>query len=43
MILKTKEKKNETELKYQQNYIKDIPRYLDLIEKEAIKTKKLFK
>jgi hypothetical protein len=41
--LKDQRKKNETELKYQQNYIKDIPKYLDLIEKEAIKTKKLFK
>ena len=41
--LKEERKKNENDLKYQQNYIKDIPKYLDLIEKEAIKTKKLFK
>ena len=40
--LKETKKKNENNLKIQQNYIKDIPKYLDSIEKEANKTKKLF-
>ena len=40
--LKEVKKKNENDLKYQQNYLKDIPKYLDSIEKEVNKTKKLF-
>ena len=40
--LKEERKKNENDLKYQQNYIKDIPKYLESIEKEVNKTKKLF-
>ena len=41
--LKEEKKKNESELKLKQNYIKDIPKYLESIEKETNKTKKLFK
>ena len=40
--LKEERKKNENDLKYQQNYIKDIPKYLESIEKETNKAKKLF-
>jgi hypothetical protein len=40
--LKEEKKKNENELKLKQNYIKDIPKYLESIEKETNKTKKLF-
>ena len=40
--LKETKKKNENNLKIQQNYSKDIPKYLDSIEKEVNKTKKLF-
>ena len=40
--LKEEKKKNESELKLKQNYIKDIPKYLESIEKETNKTKKLF-
>ena len=38
--LKEEKKKNENELKLKQNYIKDIPKYLESIEKETNKTKK---
>ena len=40
--LKEEKKKNESELKLKQNYIKDIPKYLESIEKETNKAKKLF-
>ena len=40
--LKEVKKKNESELKLKQNYIKDIPKYLESIEKETNKAKKLF-
>ena len=40
--LKEEKKKNENNLKVQQNYIKDIPKFLDSIEKETNKAKKLF-
>ena len=40
--LKEEKKKNENDLKSQQNYIKDIPKFIESIEKETNKTKKLF-
>ena len=40
--LKEEKKKNENDLKTQQNYIKDIPKFIESIEKETNKTKKLF-
>ena len=40
--LKEEKKKNEGLLKNKQNYIKDIPKYIEMIEKESNKTKKLF-
>ena len=40
--LKEEKKKNENDLKFQQNYMKDIPKFIESIEKETNKTKKLF-
>ena len=40
--LKEKKKKNEEILKNKLNYKKDIPKYIEVIEKEVNKTKKLF-
>ena len=41
-MLWRKWKKNQKILKLKQNYIKDIPKYLESIEKETNKAKKLF-
>ena len=41
--MKEEKKKNENELKSKQNYIKEIPKNLESIEKETNKIKKLFK
>ena len=40
--MKEEKKKNENELKSKQNYIKEIPKNLESIEKETNKIKKLF-
>ena len=40
--MKEEKKKNESELKSKQNYIKEIPKNLESIEKETNKIKKLF-
>ena len=40
--LKEEKKKNEGLLKDKQNYMKDIPKFIEMIEKETNKTKKLF-
>lgn len=40
--LKEEKKKSEKELKMKQNNMKEIPKYLELLEKEANKTKKIF-
>ena len=40
--LKEEKKKNEEILKKKNNYIKDFPKYIDIIEKETSKAQKIF-